>query len=141
MADKAMVLDFEEFDKKLWELMEKTTPQICADAIFDAGSQLLQDADDEAPQTPWLHGALRRSRKVEKPVIKGTDITVDAGYDMEYAAYQHEGDWPDRSHVIKNWTTDRIPNPGKKFLESKMIKHAGKYMKTIADYLKKKIGD
>lgn len=140
MANKGMVLDWEEFDKNLLNLMEKTSPEVCADAIFDAASQLLQDADDEAPQTPWLHGAMRASRKVEKPIVKDTDITVDAGYDIVYAAYLHEGEWPDHSHIIKNWTTDRIPSPGKKFLESKMIKHAGKYMKVIADYLEKIIG-
>ncbi len=126
-----------EFDKGLARLVEMAGPEVGGRAVYDAAAALLKDADAEAPQTPWRSGDLRASRFISRPQIIGDSVSVEVGFNTEYAAYQHEGARRDGSHVIRRWTTDHVPAPGIKFLESKMVANSGKYLQIAVEYLRK----
>lgn len=141
MSEKTGVtFESAEFDESIKKLLAVAEPGQAGAAVFEAGAALIRDSQDEAPQVPWKKGHLRASAFIEKPQIDGDGIFVDVGYDMPYAAYQHEGQRKDGSHVIKKWTTGRVSSPGIKFLEKKMIKNSGKYLKEMANYLRKLLG-
>ena len=127
-------VDFRKFDKTFFPLVEKEIPKFTAKGIFNAAAEMLQDADKEAPQTPFEHGDLRGSKKIEKPEIKYNKISVDAGYNIKYAAKLHESD-PGQYHFVPR---KGIVSPGRKWLESKMAAHKEKYMKIAATAIKNK---
>ncbi len=129
-----------QFEKNFEALVREVSHEIAAEGLYSAGQALLNAADDEIPQTPQLTGDLRASRLVQKPEISQGRISVDAGYNSEYAAYQHEGERKDGSHKVKEYTTDIVPNPGAKFLEKKMVSNAARFMAITADRIRKKLG-
>jgi hypothetical protein len=135
MGERAFYLDFEDFDEKFKELVNSVPKELAQAGLFDAATALLEDADEDNPQTPYKGGDLRASRRVEKATIKGDKITIRAGYNSEYAARLHEGEptW--------KWTTTQVSNPGPKFLEKKMAGKAKKYMGIVADYIRQKLGE
>jgi hypothetical protein len=133
--DTGLRVDMKDFDKNFMLLMYQTIPNIVSEALYDEGIQLLADSDDIIPQTPWKTGDLRASRVVDRPIIRGDEILVSAGYNMPYAAYLHEGQRKDGSHVIKNWTITHAL-PGIKFLEKKLINLAPQRFARIAAYIK-----
>ena len=86
-------------------------------------------------------GNLWRSQQVNKEVIDFGKIEVDAGFNIVYAAYQHEGMRRDGSHVVSRYSisrTERVPagetDFGPKFLSKKLASERQKYMKIAADY-------
>ncbi len=129
-----------DFDKKFEALIHSVSHEIAAKGLYDGGAALLDAADNEIPQTPQKSGDLRDSRLVKDPVITENQISVDAGYTKEYAAYQHEGERKDGSHKVKEYTTDIVPNPGAKFLEKKLAGNAKRFMAVVADYIREKLG-
>lgn len=133
MSASRFFLDTVDFDKKFAEFIKTVPQEYGSQGLADAGFALLVDADDDNPQTPYKRGALRRSRKIEKPVIKSDAVSVNAGYNMVYAARLHEGEptW--------KWTTTQVSNPGPKFLESKLVANARKYMQIAVDYIRSKM--
>jgi hypothetical protein len=133
MSERGFYMDFEDFDKNFEELVKSVSKELVQDGLFDAATALLEDADEENPQTPYKTGDLRSKRQVEKAMIKGDKIEVKAGYNMEYAARVHEGEptW--------KWTTTQVSNPGPKFLEKKLFGNAKKYMQIVADYIRQKL--
>ena len=129
MKNKASFdIDFTYFDKTFFPLVEKKIPKFTAKGIFNAAAEMLQDADKEAPQTPFEHGDLRGSKKIEKPKITYNKILVEAGYNIKYAAKLHESD-PGRYHFVPR---KGITSPGRKWLEAKMAAHKEKYIKIAA---------
>lgn len=133
MSEKTLFMDTIDFDEKFAEFMRTVPQDLAPPALADAAFALLKDADDMKPQTPYKTGDLRASRKIEKPVIESDKVSVSAGYDKVYAARLHEGEptW--------NWTTDQVPQPGPKFLESKLVAGARKYMEIVAEYIRQKL--
>ncbi len=122
-------IDFTAFNKTFFPLVDKKIPNSGEKGLVNAAWEMLKDADDEAPQTPKEVGDLRGSRKVEAPKITRNEISVKAGYNSEYAAYQHEGERKSGTHKVKKYTTDRgASQPGPKFLQTKMVRHKEKYI-------------
>ena len=129
-------VDMDDFGKRIEEILTQTIPSVAAEALYEEGLKLLDDAENKSPQVPYKEGDLRASRFVERPVIKDTDILVSAGYNMPYAAYQEAGQRKDGTRVIKNWTRDRIADPGAHFLTAKLVGMAKERFQRIADYIK-----
>ena len=129
-------VDLTDFDQKFTELMLNTIPELVGEALYEEGLQLLEDADDRSPQTPYKEGDLRASRAVDHPIIRDDEILVSVGFNMPYAAYQEAGQREDGTHVIKDWTRDHVPDPGAHFLESKLVNLAPQRFQRVADYIK-----
>jgi len=129
--------DFRVFDKHLMKLVKAAVPTATERGLFKAAAEFLRDADNDIPQTPKLYGDLRGSKKIENPVITFSELSIQVGYDIEYAAYQHEGQREDGSHrIMFHTTTKGVKMPGTKFLQSKMPLNKSKYIKIIADTIK-----
>ncbi len=126
-------LDFTAFNKTFFPLTLKKIPESARKGLANAAFEMLYDADNEAPQTPDEIGDLKGSRKIEEPKITNKEISIKAGYDSEYAAYQHEGERKDGTHKVRNYTTTKVPQPGPKFLQTKMVRHKKKYIGIAAE--------
>jgi len=94
--------------------------------------------DDIIPVTPMsppdsgTSGNLRRSGKVrvERNNYKVDGIISFGNAEVNYASYVHE--MPDST----NWTT---PGTGNKYVEKPLRIHSTKYMKMIADWLRRSL--
>jgi hypothetical protein len=139
IGKSGIYLDSKEFDANFEKLVHSVVPELARNGLYDAMQELLTDADNEAPQTPYLDGALRASRKIEKIAVSEGKIEVQGGYNSEYATYQHEGQRKDGSHIVEHYTRTAVLQPGPKFIESKMVRWRNKYMKTCVDYIKKNL--
>lgn len=82
-------------------------------ATEDVANEALRLSSNEVPiYTPFLTssksdhtgGDLQDSGHVENG---DDDYEKLVGYNTVYAAYQHEGDWPDGSHVIRQHSNPR----------------------------------
>ncbi len=137
MTKTGMTIDTQDFDKSFHKLMELIVPEAAEDGLVKAAFELLRDADHEAPQTPTDIKDLKGSRKVDKPKVNRSSISIKAGYTSEYAAYQHEGERKDGTHKVKKYTTTKgATQPGPKFLQSKMVRHKKRYIKIVTDRIK-----
>ena len=110
-------------------------------AMFDAGNALLKDAIYFTPQAPKKFGKLRGSARTQgegdldkptntkrKAMRSGEELSILAGFNIVYAARQHE--WPEGKVI--HWTTDKgATSPGRKYLESKMGMFRSKYTEII----------
>lgn len=56
-------------------------------AITDEGNTVLLEAMDQCPVET---GTLRRSGTVENPKVKSGDVSVEIGFNTDYALYVHE---------------------------------------------------
>jgi len=145
MADKtAFTLNTRDFDIKFKRITEKRIPSGAERGLFKTGALIIRDAITEQPQVPKSRGVtkeggkrgqapghLRRSQKIENPKTKHGEISVEVGFDTDYAAAVHE--MPE----TVNWST---PGTGPKYLESKLIRNKEKYAKNIADNIKRESG-
>lgn len=127
-----MTIDTQGFDKSFHKLMELIVPEAAEKGLVIAAFEMLRDADHEAPQTPTLHKDLKGSRKVDKPKINRSSISIKAGYTSEYAAYQHEAEPGEFNYT----TTKGASQPGPKFLQTKMVRHKKRYIKLVTDRIK-----
>jgi len=139
--NEGLVLNTLDFDEKFKEIVEDTMIGKLAKGLFRAGSVLNADAIKEPPRAPHRMGNLWRSQQVNKPQTEWESISVDAGFNIAYAGYQHEGKRKDGSHVVKNYSVSRTEKRpagetemGPKFLSKKMADNRQKYMKIAADY-------
>lgn len=130
MAEQGLQWDSSDFARDFKRITEHDIPELRDKGMIAAANELLRDADTTPPQTPFLMSDLRGSKKVEMEHHHG-EIIVWAGFNILYASYVHEGqvDW--------NWTTTRVPNPGPKFLESKLAPNRDKYIRIMADTINK----
>jgi len=129
--DAKQTLDCSAFNSTFFPLVEIVYPKLGKKGLFKAANEMLRDADNEAPQTPKKEGHLRGARQVEE--LPG--MAVDAGYNSEYAAYQHEAE-PGFNYTRKG----TILQPGPKFLETPMVQHKDKYIEIVVETIKKGAG-
>ena len=144
MAKSGIVVDTKEFDADFKRIVNHAIPELREKGMWNAAWELLADSDDVVPQTPFGDrstgvgarggakkggGDLRGSAKVEIE-RKRNDVIAWAGFNIVYASYVHEGleTW--------NWTKTHVPNPGPKFLESKLAPNRDKYMRIVADTIR-----
>ena len=125
MADKSgFTMDFSEFDKVLVETARKV-PDQAKKGIASACHSVLQDSIYEQPYAPFKEGHLRGSARVERvdDNLEGT-----FGFNIEYAARWHELSPAEDSRI--KWT---LPGSGRKYMESKMVRNANRYLKIVAE--------
>ena len=124
-------LDFSDFEKKFAKIVEDAIPKDAEKGLFDAAASMLKDADEEIPMTPRKEGHLRGEKKIENVVATKGEISVTAGFNIEYAAKLHE--MPKEAGDKINWT---LPGSGPKFLETKMVRNKQKYMEVVAESIR-----
>lgn len=110
----------------------KQIPEAALLGLVEAAWEALRDAEKEEPTAPFKKGDLRGSADVQESKDL-FDLFVEFGFNIEYAAYQHE--LPGQRY--KNPTT---PGSGPKFLESKLIRFRDKYYEIIAEAIKDEQG-
>ena len=130
-----MTIDMADFEKGFKALVENSVPPEIEKGMFKAASALLTDAIEEAPGAPKDIGDLWRSKHVESIITTKDEVSVDAGFNIVYAARWHEAEG------TINWTTNKgATNPGPKYLESKMVRNAKRYLNIVGEYLKGLLG-
>lgn len=129
MSSKPFTMDFKKFDESFKKLLEKSAPKEIKLGLFKAASEMLHDADKKEPKTPFLKGDLKGAKLVK---IKETDgeIYSEQGYNIIYAAYQHEKEKGPQSAY-------NLPGSGPKFLETKMVMYKDKYIEIAIAHLKR----
>lgn len=120
--------DDSSFDKGFKKYIKKF-PEILVEAMWVAGNQIKNDADNIEPRTPHLEGTLKASGRVYKAKIVGHKLELVIAYLAPYAAKWHEQE-------ARNWSE---PGSGSKYLESKLKQYGRDYLGIIADYTKNKI--
>jgi hypothetical protein len=130
-----MTIDMSDFEKGFKKLVENSIPPETEKGLVKAANALLTDAIEEAPQAPKKTGALWRSKHVNAVVVTQDDVSIEAGFNIIYAARWHEAE------AGINWTTNKgATNPGPKYLESKMARNAKRYLDIVGEYLKGLLG-
>ena len=143
-----MTLDTHDFDRKFGILMKKVMPAKMRKGLAKAGTALMEDTIMDLPSTPLLTSALRGSGAVFVDMVKKDDssrhkfqgaadfqplsaeegnkgMVADIVFNAPYAAKQHE-EFPTKSY----------PGAGMKYMETKMVGGAFKYMEIIATEVK-----
>lgn len=146
----SMSIDFRDFENGLKKLVEKALPPEIAKGLFRAGNELLRDAVIEVPKAPFKEGHLRGSRqtqsangqtvKFEKGLAPANadaswpdgGYGVVAGFNIVYAHRWHE--LTPEEDVRISWS---LPGSGRKYLETKLIRHKEKYRDIVGLYLKR----
>lgn len=118
-----MTFETKDFDIKFPRVCNKEIPETAAKSAFKVAGMVIRDSILEEPRAPHKTGNLWRSQKIEKPKIIKGEISIELGFDTEYAAAVHE------MPANTNWT---MKASGPKFLEAKLIRNKEKYMAEIA---------
>ena len=118
-----MIFDTKDFDIKFAKVTGKDIPQAAANMAYKVAGMVIRDAILEDPRAPHKTGNLWRSQKIERPRIEHGEITIELGFDADYAAFVHE---------MPAYKDPSMTGSGPKFLESKLIKNKEKYMAEIA---------
>ena len=124
-------IDPDDFLKDFTKIVDSAIPELAGKSLFAAGNEWTRDAIVLPPQAPFKKGDLRGSKIVEKAKKARKDISVKVGFNIKYAARQHEAE-PGEF----NYTRTGAKNPGPKFLESKMVTKKNKYMYIVAETIK-----
>ena len=157
-------LDWKDFDKKFLAYAVGIAPNAAEKGLFEAISELKNDADNVTPKTPHLEGNLRgdytlilegitQSKLVEKSGGKGEDHMKGGGGAVErygakeiiaklvfrqpYAAKWHEAADREWSQGGILWSESGV---GPKYLESKMMMFMRKYIGIVAMRIKEATG-
>lgn len=155
MKDGGFSLDFSAFNKAFLGYALKTAPAAAEKGMFEAISELKNDADNVTPKTPHLEGNLRgdytfilegitQSKVSEKSGGKGKnhhaggggaaerfgakDIICKVVFRQPYAAKWHEA-----VNKKVNWSEGGV---GPKYVETKLSMFNKKYMKIVASAIK-----
>lgn len=146
MANKGEYIESKEFDSGFLQATAVLFPKLLGEGMFQAGAMLIRDAIKEKPRAPHRLGALWRSQMVKKPVSAVNGIIVVAGFNIAYAAYQHEGMRRGGTHEVRQYSVSRtqmVPASssdfGRKFLSKKMAANGPKYLKHAADYCRSRV--
>lgn len=145
-SDGAFTMDFAKFNEAFLRHTLETCPQAAERGMFEALSELKNDADSITPKTPHLEGNLRgdytmilegiTQSKVQEVGSKhkggvapserhgAKDIVAKLVFRMPYAAKWHEA-----VNRKVNWSE---PGVGPKFLEIKLSMFQKKYMEIVA---------
>ena len=134
-------IDTKDFDVKFPIVTDKKIPRAAARGFQKTGAMVIRDSILEEPKVPKSRGVtkeggkrgqgpgnLRRSQKIERPKIHHGEISIEVGFDADYAAFVHE------MPATNIYTT---PGSGPKYMEAKLIKNKEKYMKNTADEIKR----
>lgn len=119
-----MTFDTKDFDIKFPQIVDKQIPEAAANSAFKVAGMVIRDSIMEEPRAPHITGNLWRSQKIEPPRIERGEITIELGFDADYAAAVHEMPAP--------YKDPTMVGSGPKFLEAKLIKNKEKYMAEIA---------
>ena len=125
-----MTVDYSDFEKGFKKIVKKVSYDESGKGLFKAANELLHDAINEEPYTPFDEGALRGSARTNKAEVKRGEALVVTGFNIEYAARWHELTPEEDSKI--SWT---LPGSGRKYLESKMVKFKEKYMAIVAKHI------
>jgi len=124
MAKKTeMTYNTKDFDIKFPRVVDKQIPEAAANMAFKVAAMVIRDAILEEPRAPHKTGNLWRSQKIESPKILKGEITIELGFDADYAAVVHE---------MPPGVVFTMTGAGSKYLEAKLIKNKEKYMAEIA---------
>lgn len=127
--ETGLSLDWSEFDKKFFDLVEKAIPGDAQIGLRKAMNEILRDSIELPPQAPReigdLHGSTAGTVKVETKYKK---LSVRGGFNIAYAHRHHEAE----PGAFKYTTDKGAKQPGPKFMLSKMIKFHNKYMGIVA---------
>lgn len=126
---KPFTVDFRAFDADFIKLMEKSAPKELEKGLFKAASEMMRDADTKEPKTPFEIGDLKGSKHYE-PNQDRKEISIEAGYNLIYAAYQHEKEKTSKSSY-------NLPGSGPKFLQKKMVMFKKKYIWIASKHLER----
>jgi len=129
MNKSGFTLNTRDFDIKFPKITQKRIPEDAAQAIFQVAAIVLKDAITEEPTAPKNKGTLRRSQKIERPKVEHGAISIEIGFNTEYAAKLHE--------APSNWNWSE-PGSGPKFLEAKLSRNREKYMRETAERMRRK---
>lgn len=127
MSSKPFTMDFKAFNKDMKKFFKTLAPEQLEKGLFRAASEMLHDADKVEPKTPFEKGDLKGSKHYE-PRTDKREISISAGYNLIYAAYQHEKEKGPRSAY-------NLPGSGPKFLETKMVMFKDKYIGIAVKFL------
>lgn len=152
-------LDWKDFDAKFLAYALGTAPAVAEKGLFEAISELKNDADNVTPKTPHLEGNLRgdytivlegitQSRVVEKSGGKNPDHRKGGGTVAErYGAKDiicklvfrqpYAAKWHEAVNKKVNWSEG---GSGPKYLESKMMMFMRKYIGIVATRIKEATG-
>ena len=128
-------LDWSEFDKKFYDLVEKAIPGDAQKGLRKAMNEILSDSIELPPQAPKeigdLWGSTAGTVKVETKYKK---LSVRGGFNIAYAHRHHEAE----PGAFKYTRDKGASQPGPKFMISKMIGLGRKYMEIVADVIRKR---
>lgn len=125
MSEKTgMTLDTRDFDIKFPNVGNNQIPQAAAFSFYKVAGMVIADAILEEPRAPHDTGNLWRSQLIEAPQIKLGEISIEVGFDADYAAAVHEMPAP--------YKDPKMAGSGPKYLEAKLIKNKEKYMAELA---------
>lgn len=159
MKEGGFSLDWQDFDKKFFAYALKTAPEAAEKGLFEAISELKNDADNVTPRTPHLEGNLRgdytlilegitQSKISEKSGGKGSNHMKGGGGASErYGAKNiicqlifrqpYAAKWHEAVNKKVNWSEG---GSGPKYLESKMMMFMRKYIGIVATRIKEATG-
>lgn len=132
-----MTLDLSDVKKNLY-VLSLAVPDAAKGGLFDAGTALKRDSDNEPPRTPHREGHLRGNFEIN-PIQKADMTGVEIIYKQPYAARWHEAE--DNIDPVTggriHWSESGV---GPKYLEIKMIRHMKKYFGIVADAIRRRLG-
>jgi hypothetical protein len=85
-----MTLDLSDVEKNL-AILSQAVPEEAKKGLWDAGTALKSDADNESPRTPHREGHLRGNFEIN-PIQKADMVGVEIVYKQPYAARWHEAE-------------------------------------------------
>ena len=127
---ETFTMDFKIFTPSLIAWVNANQEEAKEGAV-EAFWEMIDDAKWKPPQAPFLIGDLHASAEIDEVIIGHTYIQVSGGFNIIYAAKQHE-----QETSYDKPTTSVVKNPGPKFLESKMIEFGKDYIQTVVDKMK-----
>ena len=126
-------MDFKMFEPSLVAWAKENVSE-AKGGLVSAFWNMIDDAKWKPPQAPFQLGDLHASAEIDKVIIGHTYIQVSGGFNIEYAAKQHE-----QEKSYDKPTTSVVRNPGPKFLESKMAEFGEDYIEIVVERMKRKL--
>jgi len=139
------------------DMADKLVRAAIRDGLKVTGLAVMSEAIQGTPRIPHDEGTLESSGSVFvddefmaaadpaggnptpttsfNPGVSEDEPTMTVGFNTPYAAVQHEGHRADGSHEIKNYT--RTDGRGPKFLERPLIEQAAKWLRILAERVRK----
>lgn len=133
MSKETFTMDFKIFEASLvaWANEHYTEAK---EGLASAFWNMIDDARWKPPQAPFQLGDLHASAEIDDIIIGHSYIQVSGGFNIEYAAKQHE-----QETSYEKPTTSVVKNPGPKFLETKMAEFGKDYIEIVVERMKRKL--